>query len=570
MWHADNTRYHIDWTQGKLSPENDDGNETQAGHGRATGSGATDHAENDVVRDTWEGWDWYFSSKDEKIVRFESYFKDGTGSLESMRVTEYGFLCAREFMPSYEQLKAEVLHDNVKAVVKKYDLVWKSFQVMCFSLFRMVENHGVHVFSGDYPGMTIAQRAVLDDWSELTDCIQEIAKENKVELPLDFVEYDKDGKVKYDEDGKKVMNNLLHKAIQKQAAGSVEKVFGFMKARVVPFNKAAASVRECWKELCHPNFREVLRKALFDGSFVWKACDVSVNVRCLHHRTRKQEGIHLGTDDSFLDWKFCQDDEGRKQKWISAEKEIEQIRELEEEGFTSKDDAQLHFVCIEDAAKSGMDGIIRPLLLSRAPASFFEWDPVKSAIEIKWHKWWKKRAQWRLLGHLVFLALLTVYVSIVGSSGDLHGAEPWRQYLSTGIIVCTMIYGGHQLREEVCQLKKLASDGKNLVDGTNWLKLLGLEEWQKKLFGGEKWQMLKLLGLRWRGIRYYFSSRWNTMDLTSGALLLVFIPVLHCCELFHPTHVFIDFSPTLYRKALSVLVAVETLIAYLKVTLKNL
>ena len=70
----------------------------------------------------------------------------------------------------------------------------------------------------------------------------------------------------------------------------------------------------------------------------------------------------------------------------------------------------------------------------------------------------------------MFFHCFTVYVLIVGRSGDLFKADLWKQILSTVLVTGIAAYGWIQFWEEINQLKNSVADSRELIQ----FDLLGL------------------------------------------------------------------------------------------------
>ena len=414
---------------------------------------------------------------------------------------------------------------------------------------RLIEEYGISVLNRQLsPGKTIAQGVVLDVDKDALKVIKESLQDQEMELAIVWVTTK--GRVK----------NLLEKAVRSRYTNSVEPIIDLMKSKLVPLDKAAAALKKHWKNLCDPRFREILGKALSENAFVFDLCHFPVHVDFLNSTWRKEKAVHVGTTDSFLDWMVHKNPDYLRWQWQLQNEAV--IREMKKEGNESTTEVSLRFVRIADAAKPGMDGIIRPLLMHRAPARFFQSDVVKWVIQHKWHKIWDKRVKWALVQHAAFLVCFTAYILVVGRCGDLSEANLLEQILSTILVAGIAAYGGIQFREELNQLKNSVKDGKEyprLDQLDQWDQLHRFDQWDQQGLSARlslwRSEQLYQLGLWWSGVSYYFRSRWNVLDLVSSTLILTVIPAFHCIELFRSG----------YQKLLSVSASVGVIMVYVKV-----
>ena len=232
-------------------------------------------------------------------------------------------------------------------------------------------------------GLTIDQGEILDDDRRTLEVIKESLQDQETELTLDWIT--EDGETK----------NLLEEAISNNSSNSIEHVLYMVKNKLVPLDKTATSLKKCWKDLCNPRFSEILGKALSDNTFVFETCRFLVHVDFLNSTRRRLKVVHIISANSFLEWNITRNQGYHQRSWRSQNKTV--IKEMQQRGNKSKTEASLRFVCIEDAAKPGMDGTIRTQLMHRAPARFFQSDIVKWVIQHKWHGTWEKRVNWALL-----------------------------------------------------------------------------------------------------------------------------------------------------------------------------
>ena len=359
--------------------------------------------------------------------------------------------------------------------------------------------------------MTIAQEAVLDEDTETVDFIKTTCHQCGVQLSLSWMNQEGEPK------------NLMKKALEKKSTTCIQSILELIGTQRTPFIPSSSLMNCYFTQLCAEH-HDLVSNALRENCFVWEACHVRVHVKLLDPSIRRQTASHIITTDDYLSWKNVKDSDALGKKWRL--KNAATVEDLEKDGNKSTVVGTLKFVCIEDAAKTGRNGILRPLLLKGTPAQIFKTDAVKWVVEYKWHKIRKHRFYWSAVQYAGCLVSVTTYAIILGGTVNIAKEGLWRQ-IAAGILAClNFVFGCALLKEEVTQLQCLFEDGQLFF--------------QSNLMG----------------ISYYFRSRWNKVDLVFCFLLILCIPFSHVFELTGLGH----------GSFLSACTAIASVLAYVKVS----
>ena len=373
-----------------------------------------------------------------------------------------------------------------------------------------MEDYGLTILNGPLsPGMTIAQEALLENDRETVKMIKELCARREFELSLNWIT-----------EGNEV-KNLLREALSSNATNAVANILELIGLQSTPFIQTATSVKNCFTALAAQHF-ETLKSALFRNRFVFDTCQVRVRMKFLDEVSREQSILFIDTTDDYLSWENSIDTDILWKKWQLSNEEI--VEDIEEDNKSTRI-ADLKFVCIEDAGKTGMGGILRPLLMKNMPAHIFQTDAVKWIIDYKWRKIWKHRFYRCARFYALRLGLVTAYAIILGGSANISKELTWKEVVASLLVALNFIFGCITLKEEVTQMYNLYEDGR------------------------------EFFGSRGLGIRYYFSSRWNWLDLAFCSLLILFVPTFHVLEMFQSGH----------WRLLSATAAISTILAYVKV-----
>lgn len=359
-------------------------------------------------------------------------------------------------------------------------------------------------------GTSIFQEAFLRRDHEVAEHIEALVKKEGTELACDWMSPDG------------TTSNLLKQSLSTRATNEIKKAVNLMGSTAIPFIRAAKAMKDCFKDLLLGH-SGIVEDAFTGNSLIRKACDFRVHVDYTNSKLRQNTALHIGTTDSIAEWTHNDDPASLEESWRA--KHVDAVEKMEKGGNTSTAEASLMYVCIENAAKVGMDGILRPLLFQNMPEHVFNTDIVKWIILFKWHKIWKPRFIKKALFYAVFLALFTIYAVFIGASAEMSDQRQWRTFFSTAILIVLFGFGILMLKEEIAQMTTFMKDGLTHFKKRTW------------------------------GVEYYLSSKWNWVDLISCFLLLVLIPLFHALALIHSK----------FDNWLSAIIALEAVVASMKV-----
>lgn len=363
-------------------------------------------------------------------------------------------------------------------------------------------------------GKTVFHEAVVKRNQELIDGIVAVATRNASQLALNWTPLS-DGPT-----------NILQSELLTRSTNYIRDAVQHICSKLVPFNMAAAITKASFRTLSSEHL-DILSDALYKDDLILQACILNVHVDFLNPKLRQDSAVHIITADTILEWLHVTDPNVLEKNW--RWQNLDTVRGMERDGNVSTILAVLKIICIEDAAKVGMKGIIRPLLLQQAPPHIFKYDVVKWVILYKWFRIWKSRFIWSAVRYFSFLASFTLYAVLVGNSVDISAESDWRKIFMTAVQLVIFVFGVLMLTEEISQIRTFVRDGMDY-------------------FGQQIW-----------GFNYFLRSRWNWLDMVSCILLTVFIPVFHYLALF-------DVG---YDQILSAVIAVESILAFIKVALWN-
>lgn len=322
-------------------------------------------------------------------------------------------------------------------------------------------------------------------------------------------------------------SDVLRKSVDSNSTNNVRDAGRLICAGPVSFLSAAAIMGRCFKDILM-HYQEVGHSALNRDLVIVEACCLRVHVDYMNQRLQDDTALHIGTSDSFLEWRLDEDQECLARRW--RDKNAKAVEGMESKGNTSTRLAKVVYVCIEDAAKVGMKGVIRPLLLQKAPADVFKTKAIKAVIDYKWHKIWRNRFLKSAATYAVFLCTFALYAIFLSVSAELSDASTIHKASVTILCFLCFAFGALQAMEETSQIRTFLQD-------------------ETEYFLRRSW-----------GWQHLYQSRWNLVDVCSCALLLLVIPILHCAAI----------ASSKFDSVLSVAVAIEAILSFFKVPMPPL
>ena len=283
---------------------------------------------------------------------------------------------------------------------------------------------------------------------------------------------------------------------------------------ITPFRSAAWLMKTYYKQLWK-EYPEIIMNALFQKSMFFETCQPRVYDNFLSLASWKDKTRNQGTSDAVSNWQFI-DSPDRLDKRNGLEDQTMVDREEHEEtkvttlrsmkffiqgGENGEDmatvQASLKFLRIEDAARIGMNGIIRPLLMRNAPTDIFRSKAVKAVTQYKWLIYWGEGFYWYVGPYILFMAVFTTYSIYVAESSAVCEGDLSDDNMRHCCLAVLVLFGIYMMYEELYQICTFVEDGR------------------------------VHFGSRMRGAAYFFRSKWNWLDLLSCIFLLSIIPALH-------------------------------------------
>ena len=331
--------------------------------------------------------------------------------------------------------------------------------------------------------------------------------------------------------------DLLKKALKKKGTSKIEEAVRLVCSDVAPFTSSAKIIKNSFRDLLLQEFR-VLEDMLLTSDLLHEVCLLDVHVSFLDPDLRRDKAIHMITSDSYLEWSEPNSQDTLNDLWKRKSPKI--IKGLEADGNKSTKKASLTFLRIEDAAKVGIQGILRPLLFQHVPLHFFQYRAVKWVVLYKWLRIWRKRFIRQGFRYAGFLILFTLYAAFLASTNKFSESDLSLKITCSCLLGVSSVFGWFMAFEEFLQMLTYCKEGKSS---------LTKKEWTWTYFRSFEW---KLVGV----LPYFFTFKWNWVDMFSCLMLTILIPLFHI----------LAFLLSGFEEVLSILVALEAITAYVKVT----
>lgn len=362
-----------------------------------------------------------------------------------------------------------------------------------------------------WSGKCIFQECLLNKNTEMAEFIFAFAKQHRFELPFDWTSPDG------------TRSNLLTESLQSQSSQLVREAVRLIGSELTPFIPSAALMKHSFKDVLqqHP---ETMEQALSEDHFIVNLGQLMVHADYVNPRLIRDSAVNIESSDTMVEWTLDSNPSRLEHVW--NRKYSETVASMKKDGNRSATKASLKTVSIEDAAKVGMNGILRRLLFREMPADIFKSTAVKWIIMYKWFKIWRNRFRWKAASYAIFLLFFAIYAIFISHTSELSKQSALRRTLSTVLMAVCFAFGVDMLLEECRQLRTLMNDGLQYFDSWKW------------------------------GMRYYWRSKWNQADMFSCLMLLVLIPVFHMLSITHSG----------FDDWLSGIVAMECVLASIKVS----
>eukprot|EP00210_Caulerpa_lentillifera_P008149 g7783.t1 len=316
--------------------------------------------------------------------------------------------------------------------------------------------------------------------------------------------------------------SLFKVAIKEFKTEWVEFFLNMIVEKSVLFCTGAEMMRNNFKELWI-DYRTSVVPMLMNDILVWDVCTIRVPLETF--TIKLNVGARVGTCNTIIEWIQSSRRGTGFEHWSALnQNEVNQILTKSRGRMVN---ATIKIFCFSDVCKIGSNGILRFLLMHKAPSSMFEALLIKWIIVFKWERIWKVRAFKRLALYLVFFVLLNLFVLGL-TLGIISYSTPSKgKYLTAVITAFLGVFALLTLWRDYFQLKGYVQDGR---------KIFPLHPY--------------------KGIAHYFSSRQNQIDLMLSLVMLVFFPLV-CVQMFYPS---IDMS----YKAFCSILAIEVLLMWAK------
>eukprot|EP00210_Caulerpa_lentillifera_P005218 g4985.t1 len=369
---------------------------------------------------------------------------------------------------------------------------------------------GSSMFNMAFNGLSNFQLIVEQGDEALLSNFLNIAAEENIQLDTRWKRWD----------GDQTHQSCLRKALDKKDNLMSKTAISSLERGLIPFQDSAFMVKECFQDLWtyyHTFLESILVKNLI--SVPKGQVEVPLDI----FNFDKYVGARLGTSNTVLEWDHESDPKLLAKQWNCAN--AKSVDKIEKSGNATRVLASIQFFAVDDICKLGLNGLIRFLLMHQAPSHIFKTNMVQCVIIWKWENLWKTRCCRYFFLYFCFLVLFSIYAVCVEFVGDSKGNHIGSSYSMTLLLVVLMLAAMVNLYKEYAQLRTYIKDGKILFPKS-----------------------------RCWGLKYYFISRWNIIEVIAYILLLIVIPVLHFLGNRDPV-----FMPLLYG-----VVAVEAILIYSK------
>eukprot|EP00210_Caulerpa_lentillifera_P007800 g7444.t1 len=314
-------------------------------------------------------------------------------------------------------------------------------------------------------------------------------------------------------------NNFLKLAIRNKNEVGVALFFDLLEKKTFPFEQGASLLKDEFSNLWM-HFRSMLEPRIMSNNFERQVCDIQIPIEVVSRRAEAR----MGTINSMDDWEHAANQGTITTYYKSLH--VEALDHITKKGSNATTTATVVVFTIASMCKIGLNGIIRPLLMQDAPSHVFGSSLLQWTVDYKWKKIWNKRSWKSLMFYSVYMLVYSIYSIWMTLS---------RKHLDHDMVLCVclsilllvlMVFTSILLYLEYIQIKSYIQD-------------------EKKLFPNDR---------MW-GLRKYWSSGWNIVEIVSYIMVLIVIPSLHVANL-------LNFD---VWSILSACIAVESILIWIKV-----
>eukprot|EP00210_Caulerpa_lentillifera_P001037 g1000.t1 len=354
-------------------------------------------------------------------------------------------------------------------------------------LDKLGQQVGCALHNMPFNGMTNVHLSLINQDVGMTGALLKNASENDVEIALTVLKRNTMDQ----------FHNLLDIAIEQKNKKLVNTILELLEEHPVSFISSAMSIKRCFEELWR-SYRKSLERVLKKDFLCREFSRLEVPSDILS--SNNYLGVRVGTCTDIDILNNSYNEEATSEYWRASHKyTIENIRN---NGNMTQVTAVLKIFCIDDVCKVGLNGIIRLLLALRAPSRIYSFSLIRWCIIWKWEHIWKSKTKRSLLYYLFFLGVFSAYAILMGVYGNKIHEKENNVIIVTFPLVLSCLLAVSMVPQEMNQLTTYIKDGKTLFPANpSW------------------------------GIKYYFSSRWNLVDLFTYVVLLLVILPLHLCSL---------------------------------------
>eukprot|EP00210_Caulerpa_lentillifera_P003335 g3182.t1 len=173
------------------------------------------------------------------------------------------------------------------------------------------------------------------------------------------------------------------------------------------FEEGARIIKKSFKTLWK-HYNSLAIEILENDILSRDICSIDVPIEVFTDESKK--GSRVGTCASIIEWtQTTQTGAGASLNyWLKQNPK--EVGSILEQSKTVLVKASIKIYCFEDVCKVGLNGILRFLLLNRAPTSLYKTPLIKHIVEFKWERDWKKQTHLRLRWFLMLYVLFPIII----------------------------------------------------------------------------------------------------------------------------------------------------------------
>eukprot|EP00210_Caulerpa_lentillifera_P007751 g7397.t1 len=321
--------------------------------------------------------------------------------------------------------------------------------------------------------------------------------------------------------GEEFSNNFLKLAIENKNEAGVTLFFDLLEKRTLPFEQGASMLKDEFSNLWM-HYRSILEPRIMSNFLERQICDIEVPIEVVGGSGSTE--ARMGTINSMDGWEQAANQGTITTYYKSVHGEA--LEHITKKGSNATTTAMVVVFTIASICKLGLNGIIRPLLMQEAPSHVFDSSLLKWVVEYKWNKIWKNRSWKSVVFYLVYMILYSVYGIWMTLARRHLGHHVVLGVCLSVLLFASMVFASILLYLEYVQMRTYIKDGKELFpEDPMW------------------------------GLRKYWSSGWNIVEVVSYIMVITVIPSLHVANLLN-----LD-----VWSILSACIAIEAILIWMKV-----